>query len=567
MKPQYIRDRIDGHKALYQQHRRPDLDRARRYYRGDFDGLKDGKNPWDRAARNLIFQVGESAISALIGNNPRVSADPITPDTHAVTPIVNGWLDLCFVANKMRRKSALGVLDAVIGGVGVFKTSWSTEHNLPWATVRPPGNVHFDPHARLPEDISYFLEIVPVPKQVVAERVRNGTYLPLALNRKTTDIDWTFDESFATDTRRLRDIDPDINIWEVYDRETGIVQHYCEDTHRVILEDRMDFNPYTLLTLNHNGINSMGLSEVQLMLATQENINDLYSLIKEIAYLQAPRTAYDSTVLSAEDVQNAYATAVGSLVGLPVGQNARTQAGARFGNLFYDLPRPDTPDGAIQFLKMEEETGARVSALSDLARGQIAGARTATEVAVLEAQIKSRLASREFNVMDAHAEIGEKMLALGRKYMKDGHQVRIGGTKEWRDATRKALMAVEFNIEMVPYNPVRDNPAVRLETLIQLLPVLQKAPNIDQLALVEEVVRGANLPERILIPREVAEKKMQEAAVAEQTQSLGGAAVKLPGPPAPGAPRQDAAAPGGAPGSDLRAAAPTPPPMGGTAAA
>jgi len=93
---------------------------------------------------------------------------------------------------------------------------------------------------------------------------------------------------------------------------------------------------------------------------------------------------------------------------------------------------------------------------------------------------------------------------------------------------------------MVSYNPIRKNPAVLLETLQAMIPLLAQAPNVDMFKLFEELVSGLGLPNRILIPEAQARQAMaqaqQAAAAQEQQVAKGGAAVRQE-PQQPGGPQ------------------------------
>ena len=102
--------------------------------------------------------------------------------------------------------------------------------------------------------------------------------------------------------------------------------------------------------------------------------------------------------------------------------------------------------------------------------------------------------------------------------------VRISGNRKWAELTHSNIRDVEVDFKMVSYSPIRQNPAVMSETLLQLLPFLAQNPNVDTRRLTEEVVAGLSLPARIIMPEEdVTQKVAAEAAMAQQA-SLGGAA-------------------------------------------
>ena len=138
--------------------------------------------------------------------------------------------------------------------------------------------------------------------------------------------------------------------------------------------------------------------------------------------------------------------------------------------------------------------------------------------------------------------------------------VRISGNRKWAELTHSNIRDVEVDFKMVSYSPIRQNPAVMSETLLQLLPFLAQNPNVDTRRLTEEVVAGLSLPSRIIMPEEdVTQKVAAEAAMAQQASLGGAAAPSIPpeiaamlgaeGGEAPGGPPAEAslAAGGGAP--------------------
>ena len=81
---------------------------------------------------------------------------------------------------------------------------------------------------------------------------------------------------------------------------------------------------------------------------------------------------------------------------------------------------------------------------------------------------------------------------------------------------------------MVSYNPIRQNPSVIAEMMLQILPFLAENPNVSMRELTEEVVRGLGLPQRIMMPEEDVMMAEQEEAMMMQQAALGGAAAGGP---------------------------------------
>jgi hypothetical protein len=114
--------------------------------------------------------------------------------------------------------------------------------------------------------------------------------------------------------------------------------------------------------------------------------------------------------------------------------------------------------------------------------------------------------------------------------MKKPKMVRLSGSDMFTHLGTQQLKQLQMDFEMVSYNPIRKNPAVLLETLQAMIPLLAQAPNVDMFKLFEELVSGLGLPNRIIIPEAQARQAMaqaQQAAAAQQQQvAKGGAAVK-----------------------------------------
>ena len=203
-------------------------------------------------------------------------------------------------------------------------------------------------------------------------------------------------------------------------------------------------------------------------------------------------------------------------------QNA--EALRTLGSLFYDMPMPQNPAAVKEFIARQEDDAAFISALAEAARGQVVGARTATEMAIIDAQMKNRLATREGHVNDALEDVAAKSFYLTQKYMRGEKMIKITGGRRWEEVSLQTLADVDVEFEMASYSPMQSNPAVQSETLLQLLPVLMQDPNVDTRQLMEEIVRGMGLPNRILMSEQDVADKVQAQQMAAQQLSMGGAA-------------------------------------------
>ena len=324
----------------------------------------------------------------------------------------------------------------------------------------------------------------------------------------------------------MRDAFKWVTVWEYYNRESGIMQHYVKQADAIVFEDKIDYVPYSMFSLNQSGVDCAGLSEVQLVLDQQETVNDLLTHWKQITYLMIPRILYDSGRISEEDLNKAVEAATGSFVGIAP---ENSEALRTLATLFYEMPMPMAPTGVKEFIMRQEDDAAFVSALAEAARGQVTGARTATEMAIIDAQMRTRLATREGHINSAMEDVAAKAFYLSRKYMSEPKMVRVAGGRRWEAVSLETIRDVEMDFEMVSYNPIKQNPSVMAETMMQLIPFFMQNPNVDVRRFTEEVVQGMGLPNKILMPEpDVVAKVAAESQLAAQA-ALGGAAAPAGG--------------------------------------
>ena len=521
---------IDRHKQYYEQYEKEAFDKARRYYRGDFWLRNEGFTGTGSdmhsmlCSKNLVYAIADTAVSALLGPNPQVAATPRNPLGEDAAPSINGLMEYIFDVNNLRRKAATALIDAVLCKRGIFKTGWSLEKDAPIVKVVDPSTLFFDLTVRDVDDIRYWLEATVLPFSEFKKRVETGYYSGPGLDQVQPDRypKWMLGARAAANYDRVRDAFQWITVWEYYDRENNIVQHYIQQADQVVFEQEIDYIPYSMFSLNQSGIDCLGLSEVQLILNQQETVNDLLTHMKQITYLMIPKILYDSGRISEEDLNKAAEASSGAFIGI---NPENSEALRTLATLFYEMPMPQNPVGVKEFTMRQEDDAAFISALAEAARGQVTGARTATEMAIIDAQMRTRLATREGHINSAVEDLAAKAFWLCKKYMKTEKMVRVAGNRKWDTVNLASLADVKVSFEMVAYNPIRQNPSILAETLMQMLPFLMQDPNVDTRKLTEEVVASLNLSQSIVMPEQEVAEKVAAQAELQQQQALGGAAI------------------------------------------
>ena len=521
---------IDRHENYYKSVEKPVFDKARRFYRGDFFRI-NAATPSNALAmlcsKNMVYAITDTAISSLLGPNPQVAAVPRNPESQEAAGAVNGLLEYIFDVNRMRRRAATTLIDAVLCKRGIFKTGWDVENDRPSIKAVDPSALFFDMTVRDADDCRYWIEATVISFDAFKERVAAGIYkIPDRADvRPDRYPRWLRPDNQQGQTDTIRDAFQWVTVYEHYDVERKIVQHYVRSVDAIVFEETLDYVPYSMYSLNQSGIDVSGISEVQLVLPQQETINDLLTHLKQISYLQIPRILYDKGLIAEEDLNSLVAAATGSYVGITP---KNSEAIRSLNSLFFSAPTPDTPQGVIDFVARQENDMAYISALADANRGQVTGARTATEIAVVDAQMRTRLATREGHLNDAMEDVARKAFYLTRKHMKTQRMVRVSGSREWEKVDFASLQGVDSDFKMVGYSPLRKNPAVMIESLIQLLPQIRDSANFDHRIVDEQIAAGMGWPARALKPADqVADEGAAAQAAAEQ-QAMGGAAGGAP---------------------------------------
>lgn len=499
---------INQHLTAMLNNEREQWDEARAWMQGRYWTQVPGQSEWQvmKTSENFTFALVETAGASLVPRHPQITCQPRLPmkpdDVLARERYVNMALD----ASKFRRELQMSVQDCVLCGRSIYKTTWSRTLNRPLVRAIDPRSLIFDLTARRVEDIKYYCEVTVISKEEFDRRVAEKFYkLPEGKGPPEGDKypAWLQDSDGMSGTantssagssyRELRSWQPWITIYEWYDTVEKRVTHWHEGFDKPLLDLPNDYVPYTLYFLNSNGQDCRGLSEILLVKPNIEAVNQLLSYMMILVRLQIPRILYNASLITEEQVAKLMSAEPGAWVGFslpPGGAQAIREA-------FEQAPIPSIPPEVNALLQKEESIIAYVSAMAEAARGQVTGARTATELALIEGQLRTRLMARQANVDEATADVGAKILYLAGKKLKEPVQIRIGsdanGNPEWATIEPGQLADMSVMFEVVPYSPLDNNRAVAEERFIAQLPVIASRPNVDQALLNDEMVRVLRL--------------------------------------------------------------------------
>jgi len=488
---------IQRHIQVFQSTEKLAFDRLLRFYQGKFYSDKEGGGPSESelitTSINLTFAIVETAVSTMTPRNPQVTAmlRAMSPDdsVRGLEGVVNLALDSADYYSEL----TMLIQDAVLYGRAVVKTTWDAESDLPMARVCDMRGVFYDLAAKRPSDIRYWIETTLLSEDQFRERVASGMYAPWANSVQGDSYPkWLMQDTGTSVSRQdLKNFQPWITVYEVYDVESGRVVHIHPDNPQPLMEDALVYVPFSLLTLNSNGEDCRGLSEISLISDNQEELNHIRTYLLNIARLSIPKVAYDSTAAQSEDMAMAQEAPVGSLTGI------RTTNGQPLSTVFHPWPMPEPPAALFEMASSLEKSIATVSALADAQRGQVTGARTATELALVEGQLRNRLASRQRRIDTVTIDVAQKMALLVAKYMQTEKVVQLTGYGEPKTVYPQTLDGVKAQFKVVPYSPMESNRAVLQEQFKAAMQFLMSNPMIDQVEVTKQFLEVFALSPRL----------------------------------------------------------------------
>jgi len=560
---------IDAHVARYRNVDLPNINRAQAAWMGDFGADYLRRNPGEAGRRrarllttvNVIYAVIDSARSNLSGPvsatfNGRFS--PLDGDEQAGLDALINWT---FDISRLDERINTAILHSQICKQAWFVTELDMELGLPVTTTARPGSVHFDPTATYFDESAYFLYLTPIPEGLFWERVRSGYYRMTEdqMRAFSSDIywpDWLTDATTWSQNRDLFNSRRWVWIWQFWDCHTGDVVHYHQrglGGGVVLRSGGFDELPLTRLAFDETGRDMFGHSDVHLLLDKQDSINDLTTLQQEIAYRLVPKMLYDSSRVKLETLLKAARAPVGAFVPANVeGGHVGAAKDWNLANAFMPLPLPDEAPAITGFINFMRESCSFETSLMDSKRGQSTGARTATELAVMQADARDRISSRRRPIDNAVAELAAKH----HRMIRSSPRPRLPRDAFLQDMrlgyASKALFAkapARYKIDVYPRQQV--NPQVVMERMIALTPLLQGTPRFDADSMVDWILRMMGAPANVLLTKKEFEEKLKAQADAMAAAQGGAAGAGMAAGLEAGA--QGEAAP--PPGLDLGAAA------------
>lgn len=493
MKPDKFQNLVDLHTDFFNTEEKDIFDKLLRFYQGKFWTSRTGENEARllKTSVNITFAIMETGMSSLLPRNPKVTVIPTAAPDLIKKNDVERYLDRSFRVGKYRQEQLLMTFNGILYGRGILKTTWDKDSDYSISRSRSPRRVFFDLDAERVEDVGYWIDCITLPLSVFEARVKGGQYkLPrgIELDKVGDSVPgWMHDKDASR--KKVLNFRQWVTVWEWWDVEEGVVRHMLDKCSTPLCEYPITYCPFDILNLNSNGEDLRGLSEMALIAPQQEELNNLLSYWLEIVRKSIPKVAYDGGDEGTEDINAMQAAGIGDAVPLP------PKDGVAIGNRFAPWPMPNVPASALGLLDKVWGNIHFVSALADSQRGQVTGARTATELALIEGQIRNRLSFRMDKISEVTARAAEKHIFLASRYSKNPKLVPAPDGS-FGSVNPLAFRDVSALFEVEAYSPMENNRGVLQEKLLQLMPFLTQNPRLDQDAVTEKVleVMGIDLP-------------------------------------------------------------------------
>lgn len=550
---------IEQQVSFFQQDEKKLADKVDDYFLGSpWAQMKSGESEAAllKTSTNFVFPIVETATSVLVPPNPQVSVDEDALEAEtdpANLESAERYTNHILRLDKWRRELGFVIQSTVKYGRGVVKTAWDEAQDRPTARYLDFRNYHFDRTAQRWDDVRYEFEAVLLSKADVDKRIASGLYAPDVFAGQAGDRYPTWMEpkgNSAINQQAIKNYQPWYLVYEFYDRENGRLYHLFNG--KTILEDKIAYRPYDLLTFNFNGRDVGGISEIGLILANQEEYNWTETFLLNILRFGIPGLLYDTRALTDEQVKALLSAPLGAAFGVKVPSQV-----SNIREVFADRPMAQPPVGAEEMLAKKRDGIAYVSAMSDAMRAQTVGAKTATELAFLEGNTRNRLRPRQLCVDDLTTAVAEKYLLLAARYMKKPRTFKQPGG-EWLTIDPWSLEGVQAKYKMVPYSPMETNKAVKVETMRNLQSMLVGNPNVNQRKLTAKFLHLLDEDDLLLSEEEVAQS--MAAMQPPGASTPGGPAAPPPAAEAPPASEQASTLPPRAAAMSDAVAAPTAPP-------
>jgi len=552
--PKTLKAVIDAH-IVRAQTENATWDKWRAWYRSEFWGVSQaGEDPL-LLENNYLYSFSDTMVASVTPPNPRVTCVSKRDDEESRLAAKYRESLINDVLYRTKAHSTLWRMatHTSIYGRSILKTVWNFTRKRPDFIVLDPRYFFFDMSASRWEDIRYAIEVTTLTKAEFFSRTK--TKVKGKTRKKQYDPGVAKKAAFGSFPKWLKDAEETsiemseqvhevfewITVYEVYDFTNDKYYHMLEGEEDPLFQGDLPYvfvrNPFSVLTFTENLGDIGGLADSQLVERQQRRLNELDTLELRHAQSSIPVTVINEALCDhPEDFvdQVSEATSPGDVVRLH-GKNA-----APLAEILGQTPTSSLTPEFSQIRDRIESSIQFVLGIPEYARGVAGTTEVATELALVDAAMRTRLGRRTKLINNVIQRMSEAVIGLYEEYLESAEEipVRVSGTREAVTVARKHLIArnprdaedrksrgekveepLEIDYEVVPYSPTENSKTAQAKKLTQFMEILMNNQNIDQRRLTAHILDLLDISEDVMVSdQEIQAMEQQQMLASQQDQ-------------------------------------------------
>jgi len=283
---------------------------------------------------------------------------------------------------------------------------------------------------------------------VASRRCTYGRTLALLYPNRKEDI------KKATDPAGL------VEVVEIVDRiDRQIIRYMRKDQANPleIITGKDYWDPWVFATLGDDATSVLGVSSFRSAAKMAANISVIFQRLLEIVNMQIPVQFADSGQLDEAALAQIASADPGDIINVKV----RVPEGGSPIPILQNAPSVEINPQMVQIYQLSKQELSYLTGISDIQRGQSVGARTATEISLIEMQTRSVGLMRQVSLYDAFKRAGAMCLALDECSYPTQDDVdlyldRLDLSAASASELNRAVLAERFAGQILPF--VQQNP-------------------------------------------------------------------------------------------------------------
>jgi len=504
---------------------------------------------------NYLYSFCDTMVASVCPPNPRITCDPRKSDPK--TTIAAQYRE-ALVNDILYRIEAHTLLwdmatQASVYPRSIIKAVWNFSKKRPDFIVLDPRYFFFDLSVNRWKDIRYAVEVTTLTKGEFFSRTKKSKKGGMQYDQAIADRahfgsfpKWLKDseETSATQNEKIKETFEWVTVYEVYDFTNDRYYHMLEDQEDPLFIGELPYvfvrNPFHMLAFNTNLADIGGMSDSQLVERQQRRLNELDTLELRHAQASIPVTVINEALCdNPEDFvdQVANATSPGDVVRLH-GKNA-----APLGDILGSTPTAGLIPEFMDIRDRIESSIQFVLGIPEYARGTAGTSEIATELALVDAAMRTRLGRRTKLINSVIKHMAISTIGLYEEFLEDMREipVRVTGNKESVIVAREHLSArspkkaeelklagepleepLEIDYEVVPYSPTENSKSAQLKKLQPVLEMLLQLPQVNQHKLLQHLFDLFDIRSDVLkTEKEIQQEQEQQQQAMMEQQGMG----------------------------------------------